>query len=61
MKNVSLWEKHLQHNFDVEKDTVNCQNKMQRNCNVISISSYYLRKNDVYLTLLEIRTFINQR
>ena len=56
---MSLYEKYLQHNSDVEKDTVNRQTKTQRNCDVIFIRNPNVRKNVMYLTLLEIHVFIN--
>ena len=57
MKNMLLYEKHLEHNSDVGKDTVNWQTKMQRNCDVISVGKQNVWKYDVYLTLLEISFF----
>ena len=32
---------------------------MQRNCDVVSVRRQNVRKNGVYMTLLEIRVFVN--
>ena len=47
MKNMSLQEKHLQHNSDVGKNTVNWQTKTKANCHVLSIRRQNVRKYHV--------------